>query len=90
MSTVNQDGSEVRIESVFFRYHVEYYSRHESIEDAQLFLDHGADYGELAAAGILVDGKCVRFSEIGEWSAQPTSEEAAEVEKIRHLAIEWP
>ena len=55
--TINQDGSTVLIEAVYYRHHCVYVEECDSVEEAQRFLDGGTEYGSLSSVGVYVDGE---------------------------------
>lgn len=55
--TVNEDGTPVLIEAVYYRHHAVYAEPRDSIEEAVDFLRSGEDYGSLSSVGVYVDGE---------------------------------
>lgn len=56
--TIHPDGSPVRIEAVFWRHHrLCIQDGFDSIEEADSFLNSGADYGELSPVSTYVEGE---------------------------------
>jgi hypothetical protein len=54
---VNEDGTPVLIEAVYYRYHQVYIKEFDSIEEAQQMLEGGEDYGSLSSVGVFIDGE---------------------------------
>lgn len=55
--TINEDGTPVLIETVVYRYGVPDIDEHDTIDEAQAFIDSGEDYGSFSSIGVYVDGE---------------------------------
>lgn len=55
--TINEDGTPVLIEAVYYRYNSIYAVEFGTIEVALVFLEDGEDAGALSSVGVFVDGK---------------------------------
>lgn len=76
--TINEDGSAVLIEAVFYRHFGVYAQECDSIEEAVAFLNSGEDYGELASVGVFVDGQPrITDQYVHDPGRPPTDDEAA-------------
>lgn len=87
--TINEDGTPVLIEAVYYRYHSVYAVECDSVEEAAGMLEMGADHGDLADVGVFVDGR-PRLIDCYVKPRTPSRWEAAEAldayAKVRHEA----
>jgi hypothetical protein len=77
-NTINEDGTPVLIEAVYYRHHCVYAEECDSIEEAVAFLYSGMDYGSLASVGVFVDGTPHVTEEFMEHPGRPPTAEEAE------------
>jgi hypothetical protein len=54
---INEDGTPVLIEAVYYRYHQIGIYEADSVEDAQSFIDGSEDNGYISSVGVFVEGE---------------------------------
>lgn len=77
-ATINEDGTAVLIEAVYYRHFTCYAERFESVEGATGFLVAGVDDGRCADVGVFVDGQ-PRLVDVYVRPHPPSAQEAADV-----------
>jgi hypothetical protein len=55
--TINEDGTPVLIEAVYYRRFEIYVEEYDSVEEAQAALTNGEEYNALSSVGVYVEGK---------------------------------
>jgi hypothetical protein len=86
-ATINEDGTRVLIEALYARHYGLYISDdHETLEDAVGYLESGADYGECAPIGVLVEGEPRTYGSFN--PHVPTGEQADEMRRLYRLVKE--
>jgi hypothetical protein len=74
VTTINEDGGPVLIEALYARHFCLYVEECDSLEEAIQYLESGADYGECAPVGVLVEGEPRVY---GSFDPKPPNEEQA-------------
>lgn len=83
--TINEDGTPVLIEAVYYRYYQIYAATCDTVEEAVRLLRNGEKEGSLSAVGVFVEGKPHPPSGVYSWEENSSTAMANMAKEYKNL-----